>query len=174
MNYTSSLTSLSHFHTFESFLAPLFINCHSETASVAHHPFDVTSWFEWLFLFRFSHPTDKDTKGSVHHDKSSEWENNGNFWSPLLEARTDVTHRSAKWESKVNADHQCPHKTEDRVAQTSQYVKKRKVRFRTTVRGWKDWMETTLGKQCTQMSGCQGSGTSSCADYSGALGCSWT
>lgn len=38
--------------------APLFINCHSEAASVNHSPFDVASRFEWLFMFHFSHPSD--------------------------------------------------------------------------------------------------------------------
>lgn len=39
------------------FFAPLLINCHSEAASLNHHPFDVMSWFEWLFKFHFPHPS---------------------------------------------------------------------------------------------------------------------
>ncbi len=58
MHQTSSLASLSYFHTFLKFLSTTLYKLPFRTASLNHQAFDVTSWFEWLFMFDFLHRFD--------------------------------------------------------------------------------------------------------------------
>lgn len=96
--------SLHHLYKV-SFFAPLCINCHSETTSLTHHLLDVISWFEWVFVFPFSHPSVSQrhwmclfAMREVQCEKIMETRR------PLLKATTDVTHRSVtgNWECKIN------------------------------------------------------------------------